>query len=305
MANLPEQDLWIEGIYQIEQTDDALGGDGEEAIANRQAKQLASRTLFLKNLYQTLGTLFNNHQLAANPHPQYLLEPQIQALINAAIVPGVTARSITNLPAEDVGPIIVIEASEVWTWVNTANFTGYRSPLCGAPIAGHTITPLAHEVDAVGGIVSKAAYARLWGYAQENGLVVTQSVWTANIGAHRFVDIDGSNFRLPDLRNQFIRLAAGAPDLDTANVRGLGDKQLDALQNITGKFTGQDDGLPLAVLSTSGAFGNEPPISRTIINAGGVGGVFAIEFNFDASRVARTSIETRSQNTAMYPRIHA
>jgi len=50
MANVIEVANWEEGIYQIEMTDDALGGDGEDAIANRQAKQLANRTVWLKDL---------------------------------------------------------------------------------------------------------------------------------------------------------------------------------------------------------------------------------------------------------------
>lgn len=288
MANLPEIDEWSEGIYQIEMTDDALGGDGEEAVANRQAKQLAARTLYLRNLLNLLGTEFQDHleDVDANPHPQYLLLPEIQALIHAAIVPGVTARSITNLPAEDIGPIIVIEASEVWVWVSTAYYTGYRSPLCGAPIAGHTLTPLAHEVDAVGGTVGKVAYARLWAYAQENSLVVTQSVWTANLGAHWFVDIDANNFRLPDLRNQFIRLAAGAPDLDTANVRALGSMQNHQFQDHSHFSTGA--GWKNSSGNGSGGFG---------VGSGNAGEYTVISGNH--------GVETRPLNTAMYPRLHA
>ncbi|MFY2646330.1 hypothetical protein ACOTDF_32605, partial [Achromobacter insuavis] len=64
-------------------------------------------------------------------------------------------RSILDLPTADVGPIIVRECSEVWTWVSTAFFTGYRSLLCGRPLDGHTAAPLASEVDAVGGLLPK------------------------------------------------------------------------------------------------------------------------------------------------------
>lgn len=46
MANLKEQNIWEEGIYQLEVTDPVVGGiDG---ISNKQAKQLANRTKFLK-----------------------------------------------------------------------------------------------------------------------------------------------------------------------------------------------------------------------------------------------------------------
>ena len=46
MANLPETPQWEEGIYQIEVSDPVLGGP--DGISNRQAKQLASRTSYLK-----------------------------------------------------------------------------------------------------------------------------------------------------------------------------------------------------------------------------------------------------------------
>ena len=47
MANLPETpNNYDAGIYQIEQDDSVVGGPN--GIANRQAKQLADRTNFLK-----------------------------------------------------------------------------------------------------------------------------------------------------------------------------------------------------------------------------------------------------------------
>ncbi|WP_246189986.1 phage tail protein, partial [Pandoraea captiosa] len=125
----------------------------------------------------------------------------------------VNAYSITALPQQNVGPIVVLEASEVWLWNTSAYFTGYRSPLCGRPLDGHTVAPLISEVDAVGGTLSKTAYAGLWGYAQENGLVIASGSWAA--GMHKFVDLGGDNFRIPDLRNQFRRYTG--TDADTAN----------------------------------------------------------------------------------------
>ncbi|MDQ7104220.1 hypothetical protein REA38_11730 [Serratia sp. MF2] len=47
MSNLPENEGWIDGIYQLETTDPVLGGP--DGISNRQATQLASRTVYLKS----------------------------------------------------------------------------------------------------------------------------------------------------------------------------------------------------------------------------------------------------------------
>ena len=49
MANITEElsnPKWAEGIYQLETTDPVLGGPN--GIANRQAKELAARTQYLK-----------------------------------------------------------------------------------------------------------------------------------------------------------------------------------------------------------------------------------------------------------------
>lgn len=48
MANLNETPQWEAGIYQLETSDPVLGG--QDGISNRQAKQLANRTAFLKAL---------------------------------------------------------------------------------------------------------------------------------------------------------------------------------------------------------------------------------------------------------------
>ncbi|WP_233234483.1 hypothetical protein [Bordetella sp. LUAb4] len=202
--------------------------------------------------------------------------------------------SILALPTQDVGPVVIAECGEIWIWVSTTYFTGYRSPLCGRPLDGHTTVPLPNEVDAVGGLLSKTAYAGLWGYAQENGLVKDQATWTANVGAHYFVDA-GDKFQLPDLRNMFRRYTG--TDADTANVRPLAGRQLDALQRIVGMVDGYND-----FLSSDGAmFGgnastNAPNLGSRATNH---------QLAFDSARVTRSSTETRPLNVSLLPRIHA
>lgn len=69
MANLPETPHWEEGVYQIEVSDPVLGGP--DGISNRQAKQLASRTSYLKQKVEKGGTDLAAHIAAADPHTQY------------------------------------------------------------------------------------------------------------------------------------------------------------------------------------------------------------------------------------------
>jgi len=144
--------------------------------------------------------------------------------------------SMLALPTSDIGPVIVAEASEVWVWVSTPYYTGYRSPLCGRPVYGHTVGPLPAEADAVGSLASKAFYAGLWAYAQENNLVVDEDIWLANLGAHLFVNVSDSHFRVPDLRNQFLRFTG--TDADSGAARGLGTYKADTLKSHNHVLTG-------------------------------------------------------------------
>ncbi|WP_434642534.1 hypothetical protein [Achromobacter piechaudii] len=148
--------------------------------------------------------------------------PRVAGL-QAELDTRVPVVSLNNLPTTNIGPILVAEMAEVWIWASTSYFTGYRSPLCGRPLDGHTVTPLPSEVDAVGGVLQKAAYAALWGYAQENGLVLTQANWEARRGGHYFVNVDANTFRVPDLRDMFRRFTG--TDADTANARALASRQ--------------------------------------------------------------------------------
>lgn len=205
--------------------------------------------------------------------------------------------SIGALPNQNVGPIIVAECAEVWLWCASQYFTGYRSPLCGRPLDGHTGLALINEVDANGGLLSKADYAPLWGYAQETGLVKPEAVWSANRGAHWFSDYSATHFRAPDLRNRFRRFTG--TDVDTMTVRAPYTTQADALQRITGYVDGTFD-----FVESSGAFtrGNWNPDRQmnTGIRASG-----NHRFDFDSARVTRHSCETRPINTAYHPRLHA
>lgn len=61
MANLQETSTWEAGIYQLETSDPVMGG--ENGIDNRAPRQLANRTLWLKNeLARQIG-LVNNGKL--------------------------------------------------------------------------------------------------------------------------------------------------------------------------------------------------------------------------------------------------
>ncbi|KHN91505.1 hypothetical protein BSK71_07635 [Pectobacterium actinidiae] len=69
MANLSENPQWVDGIYQIETSDPVVGGP--DGVSNRQAKELASRTRYLKEEQEKTGSDLATHVAAADPHTQY------------------------------------------------------------------------------------------------------------------------------------------------------------------------------------------------------------------------------------------
>ncbi|MEI7207500.1 tail fiber protein [Pectobacterium carotovorum] len=69
MANLSENPQWVDGIYQIETSDPVAGGP--DGVSNRQAKELASRTRYLKKEQEKTGSDLATHAAAADPHTQY------------------------------------------------------------------------------------------------------------------------------------------------------------------------------------------------------------------------------------------
>ncbi|MCQ8231374.1 hypothetical protein [Pectobacterium carotovorum] len=69
MANLSENSQWVDGIYQIEMSDPVVGGP--DGVSNRQAKELASRTSYLKKEQEKTGSDLATHVATADPHTQY------------------------------------------------------------------------------------------------------------------------------------------------------------------------------------------------------------------------------------------
>ncbi|MEQ9891378.1 hypothetical protein [Pectobacterium aroidearum] len=69
MANLSESPQWADGIYQIEMSDPVVGGP--DGVSNRQAKELANRTSYLKKEQEKTGSDLATHVATADPHTQY------------------------------------------------------------------------------------------------------------------------------------------------------------------------------------------------------------------------------------------
>lgn len=241
---------------------------------------------YMNLLQEELCSVVEGSGLVLDPEDPTQLYQAIQRLV-AEGQSGFVVRRAT-IPTEKIADEVYVAGWGEMVWVETTYFTGYRSPLCGRPVDGHTQVPLVREVDAVGGLLSKVAYAGLWGYAREENLVVSQAAWTASIGAHHFVDVSETQFRVPDLRNMFRRYTG--TDADTANARTLGSRQAEAV-NTAGNTLRQ--AAKTWASTGAGVGSSQIYVGESSIPTYGEGLAF-----FGGK-------ETRPVNAAYRPRIHA
>lgn len=93
------------------------------------------------------------------------------------------------LPTTDVGPVFVVEFGEIWGWVSTPNYTGYRSSNCGQIAYFSTDQVPMGWLRANGTDASRTAFGGMF------------SVLGTRFGTGNGV----TTFGLPDLRGEFIR----------------------------------------------------------------------------------------------------
>jgi hypothetical protein len=189
-------------------------------------------------------------------------------------------RVAIAIPTEKAQDVIYLIGVGIMEWVDvvgTGAFSGYRCPEVGRPEFGSTASPRGYELDMIGGLVPKAAYASLWAWAQQNGHTVAAAAWTAK--PFKFADVDATYFRLPDLRDMHLRFTG--TNADTAAARLLGSYQADALRN---HLHGLPYGDATGSVSASLGLTNNPLSTANTNPAGGS--------------------ETRGHNTAFAPRIH-
>lgn len=159
----------------------------------------------------------------------------------------------------------------------------------GTVISGYFVTPPEGYVFAAGDLLIRADYPNLYAHALANSLLVSEVNWSTN-GLHGLFSVgNGSTtFRMPDLRDEFIR--------GTGAGRSLGTSQLDSIQNIIGSF-GSTSADTINAAGGTGAFAKDGPTSNE--SGGDPKSSLETGYSFDASRVVRTSSETRPRNIAL------
>lgn len=141
-----------------------------------------------------------------------------------------------------------------------------------------------------GSIIYFASSSQPEGYLKANGAAVSRTTYAnlfAIIGTTYGAGDGSTTFNLPDLRGEFIRGWDDGRGADSG--RTFGSFQDWAIENITGAYSGEARG------NASGAFADV---------SGGDGGFNGTgsqptAWDFDASRVVKTSTETRPRNIAL------
>lgn len=126
-------------------------------------------------------------------------------------------RVLSSVPSTNVGPTIYVPPYGVMNWVTA--ISAYRSERCGdiVLLAGSTARAGTHEFD--GAVVPKVGlYASVWAWAQGEGITTPIGSWT--IGTLTFGDVDGANFKFPDIRGDFFRVWDHGAGIDAARARG-------------------------------------------------------------------------------------
>lgn len=308
MANLPETPQWEEGIYQIEVSDPVLGGP--DGISNRQGKQLASRTLYLKQQVEKGGTDLANHIAAADPHTQYA--PKASPTFTGTPTAPTPANSdnskklaTTEFVAKALAALAGSAPETLDTLKELADALG-NDPNFATTVLNKLAEKLAKDQNGAD-IPDPALFVKNLGLGEGSALPVGVPIpWPSATPPTGWLKCNGAAFTtsqypklaqaypaliLPDLRGEFIRGWDDSRGVDSG--RSLLSAQGDAIRNITGRV---DNAVTSAKNSYLGAMQYQGS-SYISVQSGGVN-VDAMNISFDASRIVPTASENRPRNIA-------
>ncbi|WP_440500972.1 phage tail protein [Serratia nevei] len=322
MANLPETPQWEEGIYQIEVSDPVLGGP--DGISNRQGKQLASRTLYLKQQVEKGGTDLAKHIAAADPHTQYA--PKDSPTFTGTPTAPTPANSdnskklaTTEFVAKALAALAGSAPETLDTLKELADALG-NDPNFATTVLNKLAEKLAKDQNGAD-IPDPALFVKNLGLGEGSAVPVGVPLpYASSVPPAGWLKCNGASFsasaypalakvypslKLPDLRGEFIRGWDDGRGLDSG--RALLSAQGDAIRNMTGvqslavPYNGRSEG----VFYNNGKNSNEGvyPDGSPISDAPPVGNASITQsagekIYFDASRVVPVAAENRPRNVA-------
>ncbi|WP_409024559.1 phage tail protein [Escherichia coli] len=314
MANLPETPQWEDGIYQIEVSDPVLGGP--DGISNRQGKQLASRTLYLKQQVEKGGSDLAKHIAAADPHTQYA--PKASPTFTGTPTAPTPANSdnskklaTTEFVAKALAALAGSAPETLDTLKELADALG-NDPNFATTVLNKLAEKLAKDQNGAD-IPDPALFVKNLGLGEGSALPVGVPVpWPSATPPTGWLKCNGAAFsaedypnlakayptlKLPDLRGEFIRGWDGGKGVDSG--RTLLSAQGDAIRNITGVVGYSSIGDSQGLLGyVSGAFSASESKAPALSGASASGYQRSLYANFNASAVVPTANENRPRNIA-------
>ncbi|HFO0269343.1 TPA: phage tail protein [Enterobacter asburiae] len=325
MANLPETPQWEDGIYQIEVSDPVLGGP--DGISNRQAKQLAKRTSYLKQQVEKGGTDLAAHIAAADPHTQYA--PKASPTFTGTPTAPTPANSdnskklaTTEFVAKALAALAGSAPETLDTLKELADALG-NDPNFATTVLNKLAENLAKNQNGAD-IPDPALFVKNLGLGAGAPAVGIPFFWphtqmpnnlVDDWNQMRFLKMNGSSFTaaaypvlakiwpglvLPDFRGEFIRIWDDWRGIDSG--RNLLTAQSFAMQNITGSFgeiADESKQYAVEINAASGAFQAQTYMRNIMRNPNFAARDAAVSITFDASRVAQTAAETRPRNISI------
>lgn len=302
MANITEElnnPQWAEGIYQLETTDPVLGGPN--GIANRQAKELAARTQYLK-------------KEQAQADREAVKTSGNQEIGGDKAFSGLTTLKKGAIVADSVSDF----AANQYLQIGSNNVNSYlHNKKSGKYLSMRNDGELRYDgkrllnVDDLAGMIPSGAVMYFagqtapTGWLKANGAAVSRSTYAAlfaAIGTTYGAGDGRSTFNLPDLRSEFVRGWDDGRGIDSG--RAFGSAQSDAIRNIKGSIEALYSGYRYTLYTKAdGAFGTEfdDGVSATFSSSKGDS-----DHNnrkkrvvFDASRSVPTADENRPRNIAL------
>ncbi|MCO5238879.1 MAG: hypothetical protein M9904_02380 [Chitinophagaceae bacterium] len=240
MANIIEDILWEEGIYQLEMSDLVLGG--EDGVSNVQAKQLANRTSWLKDkvglidhfddLLEVVANTAIGNSIAgkavvvnANNATIEITLGALESFRNGAIIPicafNVNKSSVAVTANEDdkilymgvdYQTVYMEEGEQIWLVAKGSKWQlfpfHYLLKHVGEVLYAYTVLP--GTIPLHGQPVNRRDIARISDYALSGGMansIVTDVLWNSTINNRGFFSTGNgtTTIRMPDLRDMTIR----------------------------------------------------------------------------------------------------
>ena len=302
MANITEElnnPQWSEGIYQLETTDPVLGGPN--GIANRQAKELAARTQYLKKKQEeykpgaasttkagivqlSSATDSNSEELAATPKA-------VKAAYDKAVESagkGLPVGAVIGFPR-------AVISQEGYLKADGSTFAQATYPDLYRVLGGNKLPNLTRSDVGMTAYFPVADIPDGWIKYDDIATKVTQAAYPELY--RKLVAQYGSIDAVPKAEDRFIRNAAGGLT--------VGTQQGDAIRNITGEAKFGHDGDttydPNSAASTSAIYYPDRKSPDTVSNMSVISNA-ANNWRplvFDASRAVPTADEVRPKALAM------